>query len=663
MRKDKHINCDKFKQISQQNLPYWVRIKMYKSSYSPRNKNSTRRNPYLKNSHNTFSRSQASNAINFLSMRYLRKILTTVILLIIFFITVGLMIKSSDSGAILSIRSSENDERDYRQSKDKFYGSQKMNEGLRQMQELQEQLSKLQEKQEYHEKEIANERNQREKDLQYQAQQFNVMQNIAQAQQNSKNSDLDETKLANGFKSLEDQLSRMQAKQNDNKMDQIFQHIDLNQKDTNALKDHIRDLENRLIQMDKERIESDKMRIRQEIGPLELHEAQMVPPKVAKNVVNKKPDPQVDPKPLKPDKPEKSQNPKIIKEKKEKPDGKNLGNPDQIDPVKLAEDKLKELAKSIPNVGDLEHLPAKPKVHYNPNFIFHTKLPKAGSTTMNAIMKILASKNKFFYAKIDPHYFANNGKESEANKGRTLIDEEPVVNFFKETSEKISSDASQVSRYNKRVVILKHHYPFDFGKYELENPTYINVLREPASWFQSHYYFERYGWTRIEGNRNSFSGTDEDRDRTINECIENNHPDCLTPKWSYLEYICGNKCPSVKGLRKTGVKNLSTLVEQSKYSLLYNFYTVGILENFSKTLKLFEYLMPEVFSGVGEVANSRAIAVVRNNTKSIQVSEDSKLSEENKEVLRKGALKYETDLYNFGKAIFEQQLRKYGLED
>ena len=53
----------------------------------------------------------------------------------------------------------------------------------------------------------------------------------------------------------------------------------------------------------------------------------------------------------------------------------------------------------------------------------------------------------------------------------------------------------------------------DFEKYNIQQPTYINVIRDPADWFQSHYYFERFGWTRKEDDRGSFSGSDEDKQR------------------------------------------------------------------------------------------------------------------------------------------------------
>ena len=299
-----------------------------------------------------------------------------------------------------------------------------------------------------------------------------------------------------------------------------------------------------------------------------------------------------------------------------------------------------ELAQNLIDV------PEKPEVPYNPQFIFHTKLPKAGSTTMNNILKALSVKNMFFFAKINPHMLGT---------GDSLRAEDPLVKWYNKTFE---NTIAPTSRYNNRMVLLKHHYPFDFTKYGIANPTYINVLREPASWFQSHYYFERYGWQQDSGDRNSFSGSIEDRDRTINECIEAEHSDCKIPKWTYFEYVCGGNCPRSKALRKAGHTDLSKIAEESKKSLMNRFYVVGILEDFDRSLQLFEKMMPEVFNGVLGVAHSYAIQSVQNSTKSLHVT---KMTEENANALRSRALKYESDFYQFAKAIFYQQVRKYGL--
>ena len=47
--------------------------------------------------------------------------------------------------------------------------------------------------------------------------------------------------------------------------------------------------------------------------------------------------------------------------------------------------------------------------------------------------------------------------------------EEPTVEFVKNMT-------------TRPLVLLKHHYPFDFEKYEVKQPTLINVIRDPSKY-------------------------------------------------------------------------------------------------------------------------------------------------------------------------------------
>ena len=119
---------------------------------------------------------------------------------------------------------------------------------------------------------------------------------------------------------------------------------------------------------------------------------------------------------------------------------------------------------------------------------------------MNQLLVHLARKNRFKYQKLNPHNLP----------GDKLTAEMPLVHYAKEH---IRNDSSIP------FVLLKHHLPFSFKKYGIQQPTYINVLRDPVDWFQSHYYFERFGWEREKGDRNSFSGTEKEKNQIIDDCV------------------------------------------------------------------------------------------------------------------------------------------------
>ena len=116
---------------------------------------------------------------------------------------------------------------------------------------------------------------------------------------------------------------------------------------------------------------------------------------------------------------------------------------------------------------------------------------------MNNILIMLGRKNRFNYKKLNPHNLV----------GDSLTAENPLVSFIK----------NNVTSWP--FVLLKHHLPMDFEKYGIQQPTYINVIRDPSDWFQSHYYFERFGWTRKEDDRGSFVGSEEDKTRVSSVLI------------------------------------------------------------------------------------------------------------------------------------------------
>ena len=52
------------------------------------------------------------------------------------------------------------------------------------------------------------------------------------------------------------------------------------------------------------------------------------------------------------------------------------------------------------------------------------------------------------------------------------------------------------------LMVIKHHLFTNFTIYGVEEPSWINVAREPVSRFVSSYYFRRFGFNRHEGVRN-----------------------------------------------------------------------------------------------------------------------------------------------------------------
>ena len=141
----------------------------------------------------------------------------------------------------------------------------------------------------------------------------------------------------------------------------------------------------------------------------------------------------------------------------------------------------------------------------NPNFIFHNKLPKSGSSTMNQLLRNLAKKNNFNFAKVEPNQIPNDRFDLE----------KPLVKFVQETKKVnylvSNSDINQILK--EPYFLLKHHFHFNFTRHGLRQPTFVNVIRDPVDWYTSQYYFRRFGWVQSTTTRDSFVGSQEDRER------------------------------------------------------------------------------------------------------------------------------------------------------
>ena len=89
--------------------------------------------------------------------------------------------------------------------------------------------------------------------------------------------------------------------------------------------------------------------------------------------------------------------------------------------------KITEWEKPMPNI----------------DFIFHNKMPKCGSSTMNNILIVLARTNRFYYQKLNPHNLPRD----------QLTSERPLVDY-------VRNNVTATP-----FVLLKHHFPFNFEKY------------------------------------------------------------------------------------------------------------------------------------------------------------------------------------------------------
>jgi len=267
----------------------------------------------------------------------------------------------------------------------------------------------------------------------------------------------------------------------------------------------------------------------------------------------------------------------------------------------------------------------------NPGFVFHNKMPKSGSTTVQRLLRTLSNKNHFFY--MDMYEHGTNDQDFV------------VVDAIKEN-------------FQMPLLLLKHHFWFNFTLYGLTQPTMVNIVRNPVDWFTSEYYFCRHGWVRrpdYKGPQCQHMSQDQ-LDMTLDECVAKKHKECVEPSFEYMEWLCGaEELCLTKG---SNYQKKMLAVELTKHRVLREYYIVGLLEEFETTLFLFERVLPLYFQGSREVFNSDAIQEVRNTTKTLG---KQRLWDSTRRFLEQGPLKYEMDLYNFIKQLFHRKLLAFGI--
>ena len=286
-----------------------------------------------------------------------------------------------------------------------------------------------------------------------------------------------------------------------------------------------------------------------------------------------------------------------------------------------------------------QHIPFLPP---NPTFYFHNKMPRCGSTTMRNILSLLVERNKFNLIVI------------QAKENSIINSEIDLIDYI--------NDLKQEQQDDSITLVIKHNSFVNFTNYGSRQPTFINVIRNPIDRYMSMYQTCRHGMTGQDGKPfASCSGmSSEELDKPVEEFFlelntTQNQSDNqnLFFKTHYINWLCGaNTICQEAHLPSSRSKAYS----YTKQLILNEYFTIGILEQLEKSLKLFSSLMPEIYSGANEVLKTEVIQMKATSSSS-KVS--TTISANTRSWLESTHFKYDIDLYKFVVAKFEKQYEKF----
>lgn len=184
---------------------------------------------------------------------------------------------------------------------------------------------------------------------------------------------------------------------------------------------------------------------------------------------------------------------------------------------------------------------------------------------------------------------------------------------------------------------MQHQYYINFTEFHIQQPRYINMVRDPLEQFISNYYYRR---TTVLYHRDPGNMTLEETkmmSQSLEECVVERRLECVyygytvprnktnqldfRKQWNpgffhpndFLVYFCGHE-PEC-----TSLGNPAAL-QRAKYNVEHHFTVVGVLEHLEESAAVFEHHLPEYFTGLPQLVK-RQTAKNRNSVRKEQISE------------------------------------------
>lgn len=311
----------------------------------------------------------------------------------------------------------------------------------------------------------------------------------------------------------------------------------------------------------------------------------------------------------------------------------------------------------------------------NKKVYFFNRMPRSAGASIKELLLILSHRQKFNLEIID--------------KSTHLMNKNVEVADF------LHGKYKKLQKATIPTVVLQNHFYINFTAIEtlsnglpntIKKPTWISMVRDPIDKFISNYYSCRFGTVDKPGTKPSCQDlSPAEIDMPITDYFETNEGFHLMPdKMNYYQYFCGNyphckvphHMPGVTGNDPRLVRQAYSKIYSSiKRNILTQYFVIGVMEKFEESLKLFSYVLPEIFGNHAEKIAKNTF-LNRIHRKSIQsralfsrpsssdasqngteLKTSSLISNKLRQKLRDNQFSYDYDLYKFIYAKFVIQFQ------
>ncbi|XP_071957040.1 uronyl 2-sulfotransferase-like [Antedon mediterranea] len=314
-----------------------------------------------------------------------------------------------------------------------------------------------------------------------------------------------------------------------------------------------------------------------------------------------------------------------------KSDSKNKSGPNSMPIIKSTNGRRKFPRRKKKRFFYWEEL--KQTMHYLPlgstfdtnteERIIFNRVPKCGSRTVLDIFKYLANRNQYNMISSTIYGPLHLPENKKALIKELILAAEPPVLFQRHMHFLSFPNSSRV--------------------------RYINIIRDPIDRFISEYYFIRFGDDR---NPMNFSGTDQEKYQTINECVLKRRPECSGNRLQYIiPFFCGHN-------PQCSLLNSSIPLEMAKTNIQQSFVTLGLLDEIEDTFAVLEKALPRLFQGAtAEIVRRQK----QKKNKQFQTKSKVMPTEEVNKILLK-EMYWEYQLYDYVKERLKNQKKTLGIK-
>ncbi|XP_020709058.1 heparan sulfate 2-O-sulfotransferase pipe isoform X2 [Athalia rosae] len=268
--------------------------------------------------------------------------------------------------------------------------------------------------------------------------------------------------------------------------------------------------------------------------------------------------------------------------------------------------------------------------------IFFNRVPKVGSQTFMELLRRLSLSNGFSF---------NRDRVQRVETIRLAPIEQLQL-------------ASMVSGYSEPSVYIKHVCFTNFTEFNLPEPIYVNLVRDPVERVISWYYYVRAPWYYVERKQIFPDLPLPDPNwlkKDFESCVLRGDRECR-----YLEgethegigdhrrqtlFFCGHS-------EKCTPFNTAGALERAKLAVEKHYAVVGVLEDINSTLTVLENYIPKFFRGATDVYWDEVNSFTKINRNFFKPP----VSEEIKDLVRKNFTR-EIEFYQFCRQRLHRQLR------